>query len=316
MTEVVPVDDTAPKDEAAYRAHVLKQLLLLQQEHGEAHVQKALQQEIQMVKKRQAEVLALDKQLRQQRRETDQARMQLHSYQDLKKKGEALCQTLKTTIKKRDELTKAMVEEMKENREKAIESTREQVQSFIDSSEARKKALDETLAENAKLHEEAEALQESFKQEYERFQADLHTMFTPSEEIKALQDAADEVNALQEELKRKETQNSGCVTGAMIMEKQLEWYEEQFKQFEEVLVDPESVKVILEKQRVAGDERLNEGRKELEKVKGKRIALEEELQKLRVDFATLTKKLVKVESDKKAAEKRCRQAQAALNLQK
>lgn len=301
--------EKVPTDEAGYRQFMLKKIMALQAEHGEAHIQKLLQAEIQAVKKKTAEVLAVDKQLRQQRRNTDKVRAQLLSVQDLQKKAEAVSQTLQYTIKKRSELTKRMVEEMKENREQAIQQTREKVQSFKDSTTERKKLLEESQRENEELKRESEELQESFKKEYEKFQEDLRVMFTPTSELKELQEEADKVNALQDVLRKKEAQHSSCVTGAKMLEQQLVWYAEQFSEFEAVIVDPESVKVIIEKQRVAGEERINEAKKEAEVVKAKRAELEAEIKELRVKFAALNKKLVQVESSKKAAEKKCRQAQ-------
>lgn len=296
-------------DEASFRAHVLKTIQQEQEEHGEAHIQKQLQTEIQTVKKRMAEALALDKQLRNQRGETDALRRQLLQYQDLKKKGETVCRTLQVTIKRRDDLTKAMSEEMKATREKTITETKEKVLGFRQSSETRKQAVEASQEENKRLRSEVESLQDTFKAECEKFQSEVQTMFAPSPEIQDLQKTANEVNALQEQLKAVETQNSACVAGATVMEGQLAWYCEKVKEFEEIAVDPIAVKIILEKHRVAGEERVAEARSQTESLKQKRTTAESELQELRVKYAALNKKLIEVESNKKAAEKACRAAQ-------
>eukprot|EP00796_Vickermania_ingenoplastis_P009188 gene9188-6465_t len=301
-----------PRDQIGYRAHTLKKLIALQEELGDGAIQKMLQAEIASVKKRTAEVLALDKQLRQHRRETDSVRSELRRYQDLKQKADTVCQTLQISIKRRDELTRSMKDEMQENREKAIEQTREKVQAFKESSEARRKAVEQAQQENDELRRQCDELQESFKREYDKFQEELQNMFTPSEELKALQSKAQEVDELQELLKKKEQENSACVTGAAMMEQQIQWYEKQFEEFEAISVDPEAVKVIMEKQRASGEQRVNDARKEAESIKKKRVEVEAELQDLRVQFAALQKKLVQAESNKKTAEKNCRQAQLRL----
>lgn len=310
MTESDTSSGGVPTDEKGYRNYLMVQLLAVQQESGEAHIQKLLQTEIQSVKNKRAEVLALEKQAVQQRKDVEASRLQLRHFHDLRKKCENICQALQKTIKSRGEITEKMKNEMKQNREEAIKETRERVQSFKDSTEERRKAVEESQRENEALRLQSEELQESFKAEYEKFQTDLHDMFTPSAELQQLQEEANKVNELQEELKNREREHTGCVTGALMLQQQLKWYDEQFTQFAEVAVDPESVKAILEKQRAAGEERIQEARKEAEKVKQKRLDLEAELKELRVKFAALNKKLIQAESQKKAAEKKCRQAQS------
>lgn len=294
----------------SYRDHIYQQVRALLDEHGGGYIQKKLQEEIAKVKKRESDVASMRKRVSAVSQRIAVLNDRRRKLEAAKSKAELLCQTLQSSLKKRQELTSKLSENMEQHRQDVKTRVEAAVATTRGEMEQRREALSTLGRENEKLAAELEEKKQSFEEVCSAFESGLRDRAAYFQNLmKDCSAVAREVETLEGKIFLTRREHMSVEQTRRSLEAQLATHKEYFDTVLQSSMKPEDVQRLLQIQRENMGQRILRLESDKREAAELRAKFDSETCELRGKLAALRKEMPALEKTKAAAERLCRKAQ-------
>lgn len=295
---------------AGYEAHLRTEVAALQAEHGEAHLQRLLQQDIAACKKRESELALALGRVKTASEEMRRLQEAIRKTSHAREKTATMCDAIEGTSAKREALTASMAAEMAANRAGYKARIQDRLADIRAGVAEREEKVVVVEAENAELEKALEEHKTKFEAFYNKFQGSLQDRTSTFEELLGgCQQTAQELETVQSRLMLARRERNATEAKTATLEKQLQTYESQFETFASATVKPEDVAALAAKQQEQAHKRIADLEAQKAEANQLRLQFDKETTEMRAKLAALKRELLAAEKAKAAAEKKCRLAQ-------